>query len=112
MSSSAVQGEPVPRDSTFSALRYSAFRLYFVGQLVSVSGTWMQAIAQQVVIYDLTKSELALGLVACAQGVPSLVLTPLVGVLVERYSRRKIIIVAQTMLMVLAFIMAALQFTN
>ncbi len=112
MSSSAVHGEGVPRAGTFAALQHPAFRLYFAGQMVSVSGTWMQAIAQQVVIYDLTKSELALGLVACAQGLPSLVLTPLAGVIVERFSRRKILIGTQSALMVLAFVLAWLQFAN
>ncbi len=112
MSSSAVPGETATRTSTLSALQYPAFRLYFIGQLVSVSGTWMQAIAQQVVIYDLTKSELALGLVACAQGLPSLVLTPFAGVIVERMPRRRILVLTQSALMVLAFILAWLQFAN
>ncbi len=112
MSSSATRSEVIPRQSSLAALRSPAFRLYFAGQLVSVSGTWMQAIAQQVVIYDLTKSELALGLVACAQGLPSLIFTPFAGVVVERYPRRVILIFTQSVLMVLAFILAGLQFAN
>jgi len=96
------------RPSTFSALRYSGFRLYFAGQLVSVSGTWMQTIAQQIVVYNMTKSDLALGLVACAQGLPALILTPFAGVIVERVSRRKLLVMTQFVMMVLAFIMTLL----
>lgn len=110
--SGVAQSETAARTGSLAALQSPAFRLYFAGQLVSVSGTWMQSVAQQVVVYDLTKSELALGLVACAQGVPSLILTPFAGVIVERFSRRQILIGTQTAMMVLAFILAALQFTH
>ncbi len=110
--SSVVSSESVVHPSSLAALQSSAFRLYFAGQLVSVSGTWMQSVAQQVVVYDLTKSELALGLVACAQGLPSLLLTPFAGVIVERFSRRQILVVTQTIMMILAFILAALQFAG
>jgi len=72
----------------------------------------MQSVAQQVVVYDLTKSELALGLVACAQGLPSLLLTPFAGVIIERFPRRQILVMTQTIMMILAFILAALQFTG
>ncbi|MEP7285135.1 MAG: MFS transporter [Chloroflexota bacterium] len=109
---SAVQKESIRQTSTMAALKSPSFRLYFAGQLVSVSGTWMQAIAQQVVIYDLTKSELALGLVACAQGIPALLLTPFAGIVVERFPRRQILVGTQSAMMLLAFIFAALQFTH
>jgi MFS family permease len=112
MSSDAVRSEIVPTVGAFSALNEPAFRLYFVGQLVSVSGTWMQQVAQQVVVYELTKSELALGLVACAQGIPALLLTPLAGVIVDSFPRRKILIFTQIMQMLLAFVMAYLVFAN
>src|SRR5438132_5307778 len=100
------------RTSTMAAMQSSAFRLYFAGQLISVSGTWMQAIAQQVVIYNLTQSDLALGLVTLAQGLPALLLTPFAGVIVERFPRRQILVATQSVMMVLAFIQAALQFAN
>jgi MFS family permease len=97
---------------SLAALSYPAFRLYWISQLISVSGTWMQATAQQVVVYQLTGAELALGLTAFAQGIPAIVLTPVAGVLAERYSRRKLMILAQVLMMVLAFTLAALQFTG
>ena len=107
MSSGATRTDSLTKVSSLAALQSSPFRWYFAGQLVSVSGTWMQAIAQQVVVYDLTKSELTLGLVACAQGIPSLFLSPFGGVIVEQFSRRKIIIVTQSVMMVLSMVIIA-----
>ena len=72
----------------------------------------MQSVAQQVVVYQLTNSELALGLVACAQGLPSLLLTPFAGVIVEQVPRRRILVMTQSLMMILAFILAALQFAG
>src|SRR5258708_1391286 len=108
----AVREEPVSPPSTLAALSEPAFRLYFAGQLISVSGTCMQAIAQQVVIYNLTQSDLALGLVTLAQGLPALLLTPFAGEIVERFPRRQILVATQSVMMVLAFIQAALHFAN
>ena len=108
----AVRNEPIHQTSTLAALQSPAFRLYFIGQLVSVSGSWMQAVAQQIVVYNLTQSEMALGLVACAQGLPALVLTPFAGPIIERFPRRQIIIFTQTIMMILAFILAALEFAH
>ncbi len=98
--------------SAFSALSHSSFRLYFIGQLVSVSGTWMQTVAQGWLVFQLTRSELWLGIVACAAGLPSLLASPFAGVLVERLPRRNILIVTQTVQMLLAFTLAFLTFSN
>lgn len=97
---------------TLSALRYPNFRLYFFGQLISLSGTWMQGVAQSWLVFQLTRSELQLGLVACAAGLPSLLLSPFAGVLVERVPRRTLLICTQTTQMLLALILAFLTFTN
>ncbi len=98
--------------STLAALRYSNFRLYFIGQLVSLSGSWMQIIAQQWLVFQLTREELWLGIVACAAGLPSLLLSPFAGVIVDRMPRRRILLFTQTIQMILAFVLAALTFTN
>jgi len=98
--------------SAFSALSHSNFRLYFIGQLVSVSGTWMQTVAQGWLVFQLTRSELWLGIVACAAGLPSLLVSPFAGVLVERMPRRSILIVTQTVQMLLAFALAFLTFSH
>ncbi len=56
------------RVGTLTALRHANFRLYFAGQLASTSGTWMQNVAQGFLVFSITKSELWLGIVACAAG--------------------------------------------
>ncbi|GAB4550196.1 MAG: MFS transporter [Anaerolineae bacterium] len=100
------------KTSTFAALHHTAFRWFFFGQLVSLSGTWMQNVAQQIVVYQMTNSQLALGLVACAQGLPSLLIGPFAGVLIERFPRRQILVMTQTVMMLLAFLLAVLYATN
>jgi MFS family permease len=105
--------QPLARkSSTLSALKNANFRMYFFGQLVSISGTWMQNIAQSYLVFLITKSELWLGIVACAAGLPMVLLSPIGGVVVERVPRRTVLIWTQTIQMVLAFILAALTFTN
>lgn len=100
------------KTKTFAALQHPAFRWFFFGQLVSVTGTWIQAVAQQIVVYNMTGSQLALGIVACAQGIPSLLLGPAAGVIVERVSRRRMLIMTQTAMMFLALILAILSFSG
>jgi MFS family permease len=94
------------------AFQHPAYRTYFIGQLISMSGTWMQAVAQQVVVYNLTGSELALGLTAFAQGLPALILTPIAGVIADSFPKRKVLVVTQLLMMTLALILAALQFAG
>jgi MFS family permease len=109
-----------PRADTFSALRNSNFRLYFAGQLVSTAGTWMQNVAQAVLVVALIiklthsaeQSSLWLGIVACAAGLPLVLLSPLTGVIVERVPRRQLMLMTQTVQMLLAFILAALAFAD
>jgi MFS family permease len=72
----------------------------------------MQTVAQGWLVFNLTQSELWLGVVACASGLPSLVLSPFAGVLVDRIPRRQILLVSQTVQMILAFILAWLAFAN
>lgn len=88
--------------STFIALRNTHFRLYFIGQLISTSGTWMQNVAQGYLVYQLTGSELWLGLIACAAGIPMMILSPFAGTVIEGFSRRNILIVTQMLQMLLA----------
>jgi MFS family permease len=99
-------------DSTFAAMRHRNFQLYFGGQLISNIGTWMQIIAQAWVVYQIGHSELTLGLVAFASAIPILVISPWGGVIVDRVSRRNLLIMTQTGAMLLAFILAALTFSG
>ncbi len=93
---------------TFIALRHPNYRLWFYGQLVSLAGTWMQATAQGFLIFQLTHSPVYLGYVGFAAGVPAWLFTLYGGVVADRMSRRTLLIITQTSMMVLAFILAAL----
>ncbi len=97
---------------TLSAFQFPNFRLYFIGQTISLSGSWMQIVAQGWLVFNLTQNELWLGLVACAAGLPSLILSPMAGVIVERLPSRKLLLATQTIQMFLAFALAFLAFTN
>ncbi|MBN1956714.1 MAG: MFS transporter [Desulfuromonadales bacterium] len=94
----------------FSALRYRNYRLWFLGQLVSLVGTWMQTAAQGFLVFELTNSSAYLGYVAFATGAPSFLLMLFGGVYSDRVSRRNLIIVTQMSMMLLALILAALTF--
>ncbi len=98
--------------NTFAALRYPNYRLWFTGQIISLFGTWMQTTAQGFLVYELTKSPAYLGYVGFASGVPAWVLMLYGGVVADRVSRRTLLIVTQTSMMVFAFILAALTFLN
>ena len=93
---------------TFRALRHRNFRLFIGGQIVSLVGTWMQNVAQAWLVYRLTHSELLLGTTwFCAQ-IAVFALGPLGGIAADRFARRKVVIVTQTLSMVQAFALAAL----
>lgn len=97
---------------TFSALRHRNFQLYIGGQLVSLAGTWMQIVAQGWLVYQLTGSELALGVVGFAGALPALIVSPWAGVAADRVSKRKLLLLTQTVSMILAFVLAVLTLTG
>lgn len=76
--------------------------------LVSFTGTWMQNLAQSWLVYRLTGSEFLLGLIGFAGQVPVFLLAPIGGVMADRYSRHRIIILTQTLAMIQALLLAAL----
>ena len=92
--------------TTFSALRYPNYRRWFVGQVLSLMGTWMQSVAQGWLVYDLTGSKLALGIITFVGSVPTLVFMLPAGAVADRVSRRKMMLVTQTVMMICAFILA------
>jgi MFS family permease len=96
----------------FRALRHRNFRLFFAGQLTSLTGTWMQSVAQSWLVLKLTNSPLMLGLVTFANYLPILLVALFAGVVVDHVDRRRLIIVAQVLLMLSAFVLAALTWTN
>jgi len=94
--------------STFRAMRHLPFRVYWIGQFVSVTGTWMQTMALGWLLYRLTDSPLALGLLAAARFGPSLVGAPFAGVAADRVSRRSLVLTTQTLGALQAAALAAL----
>lgn len=94
----------------FAALRHRNYRLFFAGQLISLVGTWMQSVAQGWLVYQLTGSELHLGLVAFATGVPVTLLTLPAGAVADRVSKRAVLVATQTVAMTLAFTLAWLTY--
>lgn len=92
----------------FRALRHRQFRQFWVGQAVSVTGLWMQTMALSWLLYRLTDSPLYLGLLAAARFGPSLVLSPLAGVVTDRLPRRDLVIGTQAASLVQSATLAAL----
>lgn len=91
-----------------AALRHRNFRLFFVGSAISLIGTWMQTIAEGWLVYELTNSPLALGLVRFLHTIPVTGLTLIGGAIADRFSKRPILLTTQTVSMCLAFALAGL----
>jgi MFS family permease len=87
------------------ALRHRNYRLFFIGQGVSLIGTWMQSIATGWLMFRMTHSEFMLGLLAFSGQIPTFLLSPFAGVLGDRLDRRRILIVVQVVAMIQAFIL-------
>ena len=96
----------------FSSLRHRNFRLFWSGQLISLTGTWMQNLGQAWLVLELTHSSLKLGVVSALQFLPMLFLSFPAGVLIDYFPKRRIIIWTQIVMMILAFTLAALQWTG
>ena len=112
---SSAAGQPTKGFSlqrTFTALKYPNYRLWFWGQMASLVGTWMQTTAQGFLIFELTKSPVMLGIVGFAGGIPFWVFNFLSGVITDRMPRRKILLITQSAMMILAFTLGILIFTG
>lgn len=103
-----------PREwkSIFRALNYRNFRLFFIGQTISLVGTWMQRIALGWLVYRLTGSVFLLGTVGFAGQIPTFLLTPFAGVLADRYNRQKMVIMTQALAMGQALMLSFLVLTE
>ena len=91
---------------TLRALRHRNFQLFFGGQIISLTGTWMQSVAQAWLVYSITKSSFLLGAVGFASQIPVFLLAPLGGAAADRINRHRLIIATQTASMILAAILA------
>jgi len=93
--------------TTFAALKHRNYQLFFVGQLISLIGTWMQNVSQPWLVYDLTKSPMYLGIVSFASAVPVIALSLFAGVFIDRVPKRQLLLITQTLAMIQAFLLAA-----
>ncbi len=98
----------MPLPVALRALAHRNFRLFVAGQLTSLVGTWMQMVAQGWLVYRLTGSSLQLGLVGFASQIPVFLLSTAGGVIADRWPRRRVLILTQSAMMALAFVLAAL----
>src|SRR5215467_2972285 len=96
----------------FRALRHRNYRLFFAGQLISLIGTWMDQVAESWLVYRLTGSSLLLGTVAFAGQIPVFLLAPIGGAIADRFDRRRILVITQSCMMVLAGILSAITLTG
>lgn len=94
------------------ALKHRNFQLFFSGQLISLTGTWMQTVAQSWLVYRKTGSSLLLGSVGFASQIPVFLMAPVGGMVADRVNRHRVVIATQTASMILAFILAALTLTD
>ncbi len=94
------------------ALRHRNFRLFFGGQTISLTGTWMTRIATSWLVYRLTKSALLLGTVSFAGQIPTFLFAAFAGVWVDRLNRRQVLVWTQTLSMVQSLSLAALTFSG
>lgn len=97
---------------TFSSLYIRNYRLYYIGQIVSTSGTFMQSVAQAWLVLQLTHSGTALGIATALQYLPIIFLGPYGGLIADRVSKRKILYVTQLLSGLLALILGALVATG
>ena len=94
------------------ALRHRNFQLFFAGQSISLIGTWMTRVATSWLVYRLTKSSLLLGTVGFAGQIPTFLLAPFAGVIVDRLDRRKVLVWTQTLAMVQSLLLAWLALSH
>ena len=98
--------------TTFASLKIRNYRLYFIGQAISLCGTWMQTIGQDWLVLKLTNSGTQLGIVSAFQFLPVLLLAPYGGLIADRFPRRRILIFTQSIAATLALVLGILVVTN
>lgn len=101
-----------PHVSTFAALRERNYRLYFTGSVISNIGTWMQRIAQDWLVLELTNSPFAVGITMALQFLPLMLLGLYGGVVADRYPKRPLLMGTQTLMGLLAAVLAIVTLTG
>src|SRR6266567_4359129 len=98
--------------TTLRALRHRNFQLFFAGQVISLTGTWMESVAQAWLVYRLTGSSVLLGVVSFANQIHVFLISPIGGHCADRWNRHRIIIFTQEESMVLALTLAWLTLSH
>jgi MFS family permease len=98
--------------SGFRALRHRDFRYFWTGQMISLIGSWMQTVGQSWLVLELTDSPFRLGLIGTLQFTPMLLFSLVAGAFIDRVRKRRLLLVTQTTLMLLAFTLSALVLTG
>lgn len=99
-------------NNPFTALKHKNFRYYWIGMCVSLIGTWMQNIAQPWLAYTLTNSPFLLSLIGIAQFTPMLIFSLFAGVVIDKFSKKKILLFTQSASLVITLILAILVWTG
>src|SRR5215475_3022025 len=94
------------------ALAHKNYKLFFSGQSVSLIGTWMTRIATSWLVYRLTNSALLLGVVGFAGQIPSFILAPFAGVIVDRWNRHRLLVATQVLALLQSLALAILALTG
>ena len=97
---------------TFASLHFRNFRLFFFGQIVSNSGNWLTMVALVLLVLDRTGSGVAVGLLSACQFGPILLFSAWGGVLVDRFNKRKLLYITQSLEMAQSFVLAGLAFMH
>ncbi|CDZ25067.1 permease [[Clostridium] cellulosi] len=98
--------------TTFRSLKYRDFRLFWFGQCISLTGTWLQRTAQVWLVYTLTESPLMVGIIGVCQFMPLMLFSLFAGVIVDRFPKKKILLFTQIVFMLQAGLMTVLTFTG
>lgn len=96
----------------FRSLWHRNYRLFFAGQCVSLTGTWIQQMAMVWLTYSLTKSPLLMGIITFVNFIPSFFVSPFAGVWIDRVNQYRLLILTQTLFMIQSFALAALALTG
>lgn len=111
-----MASEEKGRDSTLAnmgrALRHRNYRLFFAGQGTSLIGTWLTRVATSWLVYRLTHSAFLLGVVGFATQIPTFLVAPLAGVLIDRWNRHRVLVLTQALAMLQSTLLAVFALTR
>jgi len=108
----SAAGPARSKSSLGRALRHRNYRLFFGGQSLSLIGTWLTRVATSWLVYRITGSTIALGIVGFAGQIPTFVVAPFAGVWVDRWNRHRVLVVTQVLAMLQSAALAILALTG